>query len=156
VTPKLLDFGIAKLFSEEAPTPVKTRTGAPMGTPHYMSPEQCRGKPVDQRTDIYSFGIVLHRVLTGQLPFDSEDPLELLTAQVSSPPPRLSSVLTRPPETMDEPVLQMLEKDPDKRPSSVSRAMDALFTAAIEAGLVDASLTTPELEGLLLSGAVVR
>jgi serine/threonine-protein kinase len=56
VFPKLLDFGIAKLMSESG-LGHKTRTGAPMGTPHYMSPEQCRGRNVDQRTDIYSFGI---------------------------------------------------------------------------------------------------
>ncbi len=67
VFPKLLDFGIAKLMGE-AGLAHKTRTGAPMGTPHYMSPEQCRGRDVDQRTDIYSFGIVVFEALTGRLP----------------------------------------------------------------------------------------
>ena len=141
-TLKLLDFGLAKLFGDQLPTGAKTKTGAPMGTPHYMSPEQCRGKSVDHRTDIYSFGIVLHRVLTGSLPFDSEDPVELLTAQVSAPPPRMSSVNDTLPKAMDRPVLQMLEKDPSNRPASITLAMDALFKAAADAGVVDASQKT--------------
>src|SRR5262245_57624766 len=69
VFPKLLDFGIAKLLGESAKSGHKTRTGTPMGTPHYMSPEQCRGKNVDHRTDIYSFGVLVHEALPGQLPF---------------------------------------------------------------------------------------
>src|SRR5262249_54771542 len=108
------------------------------------------------RTDIYSFGIVLHRVLTGQLPFDSDDPVELLTAQVSSPAPPMSSVLPTLPAALDEPVLHMLEKDPDKRPPSMAAAMEALFKAAVGAGVVDASLKTPDGEGMLLVSPAIR
>ncbi|HRI71204.1 MAG TPA: serine/threonine-protein kinase, partial [Polyangium sp.] len=63
ILPKLLDFGIAKLLGDSQQS--KTRTGTPMGTPLYMSPEQCRGKQVDHRTDIYSFGVMTHVMLTG-------------------------------------------------------------------------------------------
>jgi eukaryotic-like serine/threonine-protein kinase len=83
--PKLLDFGIAKLLSEEAPEKFKTRTGAPIGTPQYMSPEQCRGRGVDHRTDIYGFGIMAYRMLTGVLPFDGEDYMEILLAHLQQP-----------------------------------------------------------------------
>ena len=68
VFPKLLDFGIAKLLAPEDGPKHKTRTGTPIGTPYYMSPEQCRGRDVDHRTDIYSFGVLAYRMLTGVLP----------------------------------------------------------------------------------------
>ena len=133
VFPKLLDFGIAKLMGESG-LGHKTRTGAPMGTPHYMSPEQCRGRNVDQRTDIYSFGIVVFETLTGRLPFDGEDVMELLLKQTSAPAPRLSEVCPDLPAALDNPVLHMLEKDPAKRPESLMAGLDALAAAAQGAG----------------------
>ncbi|MBV8761743.1 MAG: serine/threonine protein kinase, partial [Deltaproteobacteria bacterium] len=84
--PKLLDFGIAKLLAPEGAVAHRTATGTPLGTPYYMSPEQCRGRDVDHRTDIYSFGILTYRVLTGAYPFTG-DFMELMTAQVASEPP---------------------------------------------------------------------
>ena len=64
--PKLLDFGIAKLMAQRGRSiKHKTRTGAPIGTPYYMSPEQCRGQDVDHRTDIYAFGVLAYQMLTG-------------------------------------------------------------------------------------------
>ncbi|MFS8070329.1 MAG: serine/threonine protein kinase, partial [Byssovorax sp.] len=112
----------------------KTRTGAPMGTPHYMSPEQCRGRNVDHRTDIYSFGIVVFETLTGRLPFDGEDVMDLLMKQTSAPAPRLSEVCPDLPVALDAPVLHMLEKDPAQRPESLTAALDALAAAAQGAG----------------------
>src|SRR5262249_52669990 len=64
VWPKLLDFGIAKLMAPEDGVKHKTRTGTPVGTPYYMSPEQCRGRDVDHRTDIYAFGVLAYLMLT--------------------------------------------------------------------------------------------
>jgi len=134
VFPKLLDFGIAKLLAETSGSGPKTRTGTPMGTPYYMSPEQCRGKNVDQRTDVYSFGIMTHRILTGVLPFEGEDLIDLLLKQTAAKPPAMSSVAAALPPALDAPVLQMLEKDPARRPSSVGAALDALAVAARGAG----------------------
>ena len=134
---KLLDFGIAKLLgepSQSAPDDT-TNTGAPVGTPHYMSPEQCRGRPVDHRTDVYSLGILIHRVLTDKLPFEARDTVELLNQQVSATPPRMSKVNRSIPAAMDEPVLRMLAKDPAKRPDSIAAAMETLIRAAAGAGL---------------------
>jgi serine/threonine protein kinase len=123
-TAKLLDFGIAKLFDDAIAT--KTRTGTPMGTPLYMSPEQCRGRGIDHRTDIYSFGIVCFRALVGQLPFDSEDMMELLLKQTSAPAPVPSSLQPSLPPAVDAALLAMLEKDPSRRPPSVQAAFEAL------------------------------
>src|ERR1041385_790712 len=81
---KLLDFGIAKLAREDA-AGLATRTGSAIGTPAYMSPEQCRGSDlVDQRSDIYSIGCVLFAMLTGQPPFDVTAPGDLLAAHLRS------------------------------------------------------------------------
>jgi serine/threonine-protein kinase len=105
-----------------------------MGTPHYMSPEQCRGKNIDHRTDIYSFGVLAHAVLTGQVPFDGDDVMDILFKQINEKAPRMSSVCPELPATLDAPVLQMLEKDPAARPVSLTAAVDALAKAASEAG----------------------
>jgi eukaryotic-like serine/threonine-protein kinase len=134
VFPKLLDFGIAKLLGDTAGGGHKTRTGTPMGTPNYMSPEQCRGQNVDHRTDIYSFGIVVHETLTGRLPFQGEAVMDLLLKHTTAPAPPLSTVCPDLPQRLDAPLLAMLEKDPDARPPSLVAAIDALGNAAREAG----------------------
>jgi len=134
VFPKLLDFGIAKLLGESMMSGHKTRTGTPMGTPHYMSPEQCRGKNVDQRTDIYSFGVLTHEALTGQLPFNGDDVMELLVKHTTAPAPGVSTVCPELPKSLDAPVQHMLEKDPAARPASLVLAIEALAEAAKGAG----------------------
>ncbi|MDB4995837.1 MAG: uncharacterized protein JWM74_3269 [Myxococcaceae bacterium] len=142
IFPKLLDFGIAKLLANESSTGgtgagaagPKTRTGTPMGTPYYMSPEQCRGKNVDKRTDIYSFGVMCHELLTGKLPFDGDDLMDLLIKQTTVQPPSMSSVCPELPPSLDAPVLRMLEKDPEKRPASLTAAVDELTRAAKDGG----------------------
>jgi serine/threonine-protein kinase len=143
VFPKLLDFGIAKLLTDSG-TQHKTRTGTPMGTPHYMSPEQSRGRDVDHRTDVYSFGVMVHKTLTGQLPFDGDDVIEILVKQATATPPRMSEVCPGLAPELDGPVLHMLEKAPNMRPTSLAIAVDELAAAA--------SLVTPR---SLPSGRVV-
>jgi serine/threonine-protein kinase len=160
IFPKLLDFGIAKLLANDTATGgtgtgaagPKTRTGTPMGTPYYMSPEQCRGKNVDKRTDIYSFGVMCHELLTGKLPFDGDDLMDLLIKQTTVQPPSMSSVCPELPASLDAPVLRMLEKDPDKRPSSLTAAVDELTRAAKDGGfpvvlpMPAAGRSTPSME----------
>jgi len=132
--PKLLDFGIAKLLGESTSSGHKTRTGTPIGTPYYMSPEQCLGKNVDQRADIYSFGVMTHEVLTGKVPFDAEEMMSVMMAQMSTPPPPMSSVCPDVPPALDGPVLRMLAKSPEDRPASVADGLEALALAARDAG----------------------
>lgn len=135
IYPKLLDFGIAKLLSGDNPAEHKTRTGAPMGTPHYMSPEQCRGRDVDHRTDIYAFGIVAYLMLTAAVPFDGEDYMEILLAQISDQAAPPSTHAPHLPKSVDEGIAWMLRKDPAERPPNLVTAVRALEDAALSAGL---------------------
>jgi eukaryotic-like serine/threonine-protein kinase len=130
--PKLLDFGIAKLFADPS-REHQTRTGVPLGTPYYMSPEQCRGQHVDQRTDVYSFGVLTYKLLTGVLPFMSEAFMDVMMMHVSDEPPPMSK---RAPglEALDAAVAHMLAKDPAKRPATLGAALEELARAARGAG----------------------
>ena len=132
-TPRLLDFGIAKLLGESE-SGHKTRTGTPMGTPYYMSPEQAHGRTVDHRTDIYSFGVMTFEVLTGRVLFDGESVMDVLFKHANAPPPRMSEACPDLPPALDEPVLHMLAKDPRARPATVLEAIDDLARAAGSAG----------------------
>ena len=145
--PKLLDFGIAKLGSAPPGSP-KTQTGAPLGTPYYMSPEQCRGKKVDQRTDVYSFGVLAYQTLTGRLPFDDPAYMEILFKQMTEQAALPSTICPEVPAALDEPILTMMDKEPDKRPASVGAAVRALEEAAVALGLLDSDgkgKSSPEL-----------
>ncbi|MDI1434156.1 serine/threonine-protein kinase [Polyangium sorediatum] len=153
--PKLLDFGIAKLLGDSTGAHHKTRTGMAMGTPLYMSPEQCRGKNVDHRTDIYSFGIVVHELLTGRLPFEAEDTIDLLVKQTSAPAPPMSAVCQNLPAALDAPVLHMLEKDPARRPRTVGEAVEAIAAAARGAG-IEVKTIVPRPEAAKLAEGSVR
>nr|MDQ3301348.1 serine/threonine protein kinase [Myxococcota bacterium] len=125
VWPKLLDFGIAKLMGPDDALSHKTGTGVPIGTPYYMSPEQCRGRDVDHRTDIYSFGILTYRMLTGTYPFEGEV-VEILHKQMhetAEPASKRNPGLS--PE-VDQALEWMMQKDPEQRPRSVIAAVVAL------------------------------
>ncbi|HEX7602238.1 MAG TPA: protein kinase, partial [Polyangiaceae bacterium] len=101
----------------------------------YMSPEQSRGIDVDSRTDVYSFGVMAYEMLTGRLPFEGEAIMDILMKQITAPAEAPSKVCVDLPPIFDEPILRMLEKERDKRPASLSAAVEALARAAREAGL---------------------
>lgn len=132
VVPKLLDFGLVKLLGDVSRN---TTTGQPLGTPFYMSPEQCQGQKVDGHADIYSFGVICFEMLTGNVPFTGDTATAVLLAHVLHPPPPMSSVFAELPAELDEPVLRMLAKEPSERPASACEALDALQAAAARAGL---------------------
>ena len=137
--PKLLDFGIAKLLGPEVDAGdarFRTATGIPIGTPYYMSPEQCRGKDVDHRTDIYSFGIVAFRMLTGTYPFEGDDYVELLFKQVNEDPPLATTRNPALPPHVAEAIAWMMRKDPASRPASLADA-----TAALAGGATSPAIT---------------
>src|SRR5262245_37966140 len=128
--PKILDFGIAKLSSDE-PGRMRTRTGAVMGTPVYMSPEQCRGAgKVDHRSDIYSLGCVLYHLIAGRPPFDYEGMGEIFSAHMHEPPPPASSFVRALPLGMEELLQRALAKSVDQRFQTMQElqaACDALL-----------------------------
>jgi hypothetical protein len=124
--PKLLDFGIAKLLAPDDDIRHKTGTGVPIGTPYYMSPEQCRGRAVDHRTDIYSFGILAYRTLTASYPFEGDDYMELLIKQTKEDAPPPSSRNPALPPVVDAAIAWMMAKDPAQRPSLVIEGVAAL------------------------------
>lgn len=130
VHPKILDFGMAKLLAPGALPVHKTRSGTPIGSPRYMSPEQCRGAEVDPRTDVYAFGCMAFRMLAGVPPFDASTALELMMAHVSAPPVPLSSMGPDHGPAVDECLLKMLEKVPENRPQTITDAFNALRHAA--------------------------
>ncbi len=122
--PKLLDFGVAKLAGEDVAH--KTATGMAIGTPRYMSPEQCRAKKIDHKADIYSLGVLIHEALTGEPLFDGEGMMEVLFKHMNEPPRPMSTVRSELSEVLDAPVLAMLAKRPKDRPDSAGAAVKSL------------------------------
>jgi serine/threonine protein kinase len=140
--PKLLDFGIAKLLGPEDTLAHKTRTGAPIGTPYYMSPEQCRGREVDHRTDHYAFGVLAYLMLTGTYPFDGDSYMSILMQQISDQPPLPSAHEPELPAEIDDVVMWLMAKAPADRPPDLRTAVRALEEAAERAGLMTAKPTS--------------
>jgi len=126
---KVLDFGIAKLLGNNDPSLPSTRPGAILGTPHYMSPEQCSGDPIDKATDVYAFGVMVFEALTGQMPFDGATVTDIMTAHVRYDPSPPSSCNPHLNTQVDASVLQMLAKDPKQRPESLTQAVEELASA---------------------------
>lgn len=112
-TAKVVDFGIAKL-RDLADGMTLTLTGAVMGTPYYMSPEQCRGDALDARSDVYSLGAMLYEMLAGSPPFIATTPTGVVAKHLTEEPPHLPDYLKVSPE-LEEVVLRTLAKDPEKR-----------------------------------------
>jgi len=122
---KLLDFGIAKLTSDQ-PGSRRTRTGIVMGTPAYMSPEQCEGRGnIDHRTDIYALGIVLYEMLVGRVPFIGEGYGEILVQHLTQPPVPLSQYRMMNPH-LEAVVMKALEKRADLRYPTMDEMMRAM------------------------------
>ena len=107
---KVTDFGISRTQASQM-----TEAGSIVGTAQYLSPEQARGAPVDQRSDIYSVGIVLYELLTGQLPFTGETPLEIAMKHLSEVPKPPSALRPEVSADLDMVVLRALSKDPAER-----------------------------------------
>jgi serine/threonine protein kinase len=135
---KLLDFGLARTGDGLLAGEPVTRTGAVIGTPAYMAPEQADGREVDTRADLFSLGVVLYQTATGVNPFAADALLATMSnlANVTPPPP--SSHRPELPPAFDELVLGLLQKRPDERQPATAREVAARLTA-IEAGEHDAT-----------------
>ncbi|MBI3694297.1 MAG: protein kinase, partial [Acidobacteria bacterium] len=108
---KIMDFGLAQLAGQTR----VTRTGATLGTPAYMSPEQAQGNPVDHRTDIWSLGVVLHEMVTGQLPFKGTSEVAVVHSILHATPEPISSLRTGVPLELERIVGKALSKRPADR-----------------------------------------
>lgn len=126
----LIDFGLAR----EAELSLGTKTGIILGTPGYLSPEQARGKkPIGPRADVFSLGCVLYRCLTGQPPFEGDNPVAVMAKLVFEDPPRIQDVRPDIPSAISDLVSRMMAKQPDDRPADgaeVVRALDAIAQGA--------------------------
>jgi serine/threonine protein kinase len=112
---KVLDFGIAKLLSDASEGGL-TATGAVLGTPYYMAPEQCMGAEVDARADIYALGVILYRALTNKLPFTGRSFAEIVSQHVVRTPASPTEAGARVSPQLEALTMACLEKDPAKRP----------------------------------------
>jgi len=147
---KVTDFGIARSGASQM-----TEVGSIIGTAQYLSPEQARGAPVDQRSDVYSVGVVLYEMLTGKVPFTGDTPLEIAMKHLSEVPVPPSETREDVPEDLDYIVLRALAKDPEDR-YQTAEEMDADL-ARVQRGLSVSSETadaaTAVLAGAGISGA---
>ncbi len=119
----LTDFGIAKML--ESASPRLTQTDAIMGTPAYISPEQAKAVKVNQRSDIYSLGIILYEMVTGRVPFVAETPLAVILKHVSDPLPPPSTLKPDIPEAIEKVILKALAKEPNDRFATVKEFLSA-------------------------------
>lgn len=130
---KVLDFGIAKL-KETKTDAFLTKAGTIIGTPQYMSPEQCQGKPLDPTSDVYSIGVVLYEMLTGEVPFDGENTLQIVYNQLHELPRPLQEAAPDVPAPIVAVVMRALEKLPERRQSSAAELSEELQRAVESAG----------------------
>jgi serine/threonine protein kinase len=155
---KVLDFGIAKVKEArlgDIQGMTLTGTGVVVGTPQYMSPEQAmgkRGNDLDGRSDLYSLGVVMYQMLTGELPFKAETTVEMLLAHVQQSPAPIQSLHPdlRIPERLAALTMRLLEKNPDRRPATaqalieeIERAEEEWADASRAAALQATAVVTP-------------
>ena len=138
---KILDFGVAKILaSAEGLQSAKTGTGLLMGTPLYMSPEQCNGaSPIDHRADIYALGVMLFEMLAGRPPFVADGLGELFALHMFQPAPALAELAPHVPPHVAAAVMKALAKAPDDR----FQSMDELRAALVSPGELEAPAPTP-------------
>lgn len=148
-TAVLVDFGIARAMDS---TTHLTRTGMSIGTPHYMSPEQCKGEKIDGRSDIYSLGVQFYEIITGEVPYKAENTAGIIIKHIQDPVPRLPDRLSRYQPLIDK----MMAKDRDKRFQSgeeLIKFIDGLLTTR---KLVPPPKTTPETTTISLEEPTIQ
>ncbi len=148
---KILDFGLARLVQGEsdsapdsrAPTADQgTRPGTVLGTVGYMSPEQVKGRPANARSDIFSLGVILYEMLSGQKAFPGDSEAEVMTAILKEDPPPLAAEDLAVPPLLERTVAHCLEKNPDRRFQSARDIVFALESVSSGSGI---SVTLPPL-----------
>ncbi len=167
---KILDFGLAKVAgnpeaaTDDAPTATRTGAGVVMGTARYMSPEQAQGKPADERSDIFSLGVMLFEMATGERPFKGDNPMSILSSIIKDPAPSLIDVKPVQPRQLGRIIARCLEKEPERRFQKARSLGTELENLAAEIGGGGAAVAERAAEssggpasrrGLLVAGAAV-
>jgi serine/threonine protein kinase/Leucine-rich repeat (LRR) protein len=137
---KILDFGLAR--SSETETGL-TQSGAILGTPAYMAPEQARGEKVDARADLYSLGVVLYRLATGELPLKGVDTMSMLMALATQTPRPAHEVNPEVPAELSDLIMRLLAKDRNQRPASARAVMQELQALQHTSANATESMTQP-------------
>ncbi|MBN8722493.1 MAG: serine/threonine protein kinase [Acidobacteria bacterium] len=148
---RVLDFGIAKLSQNPAYSENITVGGAILGSPYYMSPEQCDGRHLDNRSDIYSIGIILYELLVGKVPFRAQTPWGLVKMHCSTPPTPIRNHRADIPPALEAAVLKALAKDPKDRQQSALELKKEL-EAALNATMVN----TPNVQPVMASPVMAK
>ena len=151
VQPKILDFGIAKLLKAEAAS-VETEAGTVLGTPYYLAPERAMGHRLDPRADLYSFGVILYELLTGNVPFVDKSFMGILARHMHEQPldPRQAAPDRGIPDGIARLTMELLRKDPAERPASAAEVAARLERMLAEDGPALAAVSIGprgELEG---------
>lgn len=123
---KLLDFGLARQALQAQGSVDPTRPGILMGTPAFMAPEQVLGTKVGPQTDLYALGGIAYQMATGHLPHEAENSIEILSLKLRADPPPPSQWNSQVPEALDRWIMQLLIRDPDRRPRSANEAREQL------------------------------
>jgi serine/threonine-protein kinase len=128
-TLKILDFGLARQVgpTSQAAAGTLTVAGTLLGTPVYMSPEQCRGEKVDARCDLYAVGVILFELVTGRVPFTGSYPMEILLKHIQEKPPSLATLVPGIPAAIDDVVRRALSKRPEERFADALDLREALL-----------------------------
>ncbi len=129
---KVADFGLARVYNQDAAATNLTQIGITMGTPLYMSPEQVEGRPLDPRSDIYSLGVTAYQTLVGEPPFRGETALGIAVQHLKSQPPRLENRRPDLPASVCRIVHKMLEKDPNNRYATPRELLRELRAVSLE------------------------
>jgi len=135
---RIMDFGIARSVTGKG----ITGAGVMIGTPEYMSPEQVEGKEVDQRSDIYSLGVILYEMVTGRVPFEGDTPLSIAVKHKTETPKEPREINTQIPEDLSQVILRCMEKDKEKRYQSAGEVRAEL--TRIEKGIPTTEIEIPK------------